>query len=42
MSANHPSVVDSGVPGLALIPPKLVKRILKDDFVDMYEMLPKT
>ena len=30
------------VPGLALIPPKLVMKILKGEFVDMYELLPET
>ena len=35
-------VTSSSVPGLALIPPKLVQRILKGEFVDMYELLPET
>ena len=35
-------VSNSTVPGLALIPPKLVQKILKGEFVDMYELLPET
>ena len=39
-SVSNSPVVDSGMPGLDLIPPKLVQRILKGDFIDMYKMLP--
>ena len=31
-----------GVPGMALIPPKLVQKILRGGFIDMYELLPET
>jgi hypothetical protein len=36
------SEVDPLIPGLALIPPKLVQKILKGDYVDMHELLPET
>ena len=36
------SVTDSSIPGIALIPPKLVQKILKGDDVDMHELLPET
>lgn len=34
-------VFNANVPGLALIPPKLVQKILRGDFVDMHELLPE-
>ena len=31
-----------GVPGMALVPPKLVQKILRGEFIDMHELLPET
>ena len=31
--------VDTGIPGLALIPPKVVQKILRGEFVDMHKLL---
>lgn len=40
--AEGAMTIDPNTPGLALIPPKLVQRILKGEFIDMYELLPET
>jgi len=40
--AEQPLEVDPSIPGLALIPPKLVQKILRCEFIDMYELLPET
>ncbi len=32
----------TNIPGLALIPPKLVQKILKGDYIDMRELLPES
>ena len=34
--------VDTGIPGLALIPPKVVQKILRGEYVDMHELLPES
>ena len=34
--------VDTGIPGLALILPKVVQKILKEEYVDMHELLPES
>lgn len=34
--------VNASIPGLALIPPKLVQKILRCEFVDMHELFPET
>ena len=39
---GNPPEVDASIPGLALIPPKLVQKILRGEFVDMHELLPDT
>jgi hypothetical protein len=31
-----------GVPGMAVIPPKLMQKILRGEFIDMHELLPET
>ena len=36
------SELSVGVPGMALIPPKLVQNILRGGFIDMYKLLPET
>ena len=35
-------MAEHSIPGLALIPPKLVQKILREEFVDMHELLPET
>ena len=40
--ADPPPATDPSVLGLALIPPKLVQKILRGEFVDMHELLPDT